>query len=95
MFVFEDIVKVNNTGIQRLLKEVNIRDIACALKNATPEIQDVIFRNQSPRAQESLKEEMEILGSIKTSKIEDAQQKIVSVIKRLEAEGVIEIEKDN
>lgn len=95
MFVFEDIVKVNNTGIQRLLKEVNIRDIACALKNATPEIQDVIFRNQSPRAQESLKEEMEILGSIKTSKIEDAQQKIVSVIKRLEAEGVIEIEKGN
>ena len=93
MFVFEDIVKVNNQGIQKLLKEVNIRDIACALKNATPEIQDVIFRNQSPRAQESLKEEIEILGDIKLSKIEDAQSKIVSVIKRLESEGAIEIDK--
>lgn len=95
MFVFEDIVNVEDRGIQRLLKEINLKDIACALKNASPEIQDVIFRNQSPRAQESLKEEIDILGSIKNSKIEDAQQKIVSVLKRLEAEGVIEINKGN
>lgn len=93
MFVFEDIVTVDDAGIQRLLKEINLKDIACALKNASPEIKDVIFRNQSTRAQESLEEEIELLGSIKNSKIEDAQQKIVSVIKRLESEGLLEISK--
>ena len=93
MFVFEDIVKVDDKGIQTLLKEINLRDIACALKNASPEIQDMIFRNQSNRAKESLLEEMEVLGSIKNSKIEEAQQKIVSTIKRLESEGLIEINK--
>lgn len=95
MFVFEDIVKVDNMGIQKVLKEVQVKDLACALKNAPEEVQDVIFGNQSARAQESLKEEIELLGPIKNSKIEDAQQKIVSVIKRLEAEGLIEIDKGN
>lgn len=93
MFVFEDIVKLDDRGIQTLLREINLRDIACALKNASPEIQDTIFRNQSNRAKESLLKEMETLGPIKNSKIEDTQQKIVSVIKRLESEGLIEINK--
>lgn len=93
MFVFEDIVKIDARGIQRILKEVNLRDIACALKNAPTEVQDVIFNNQSPRAKASLEEEIGSLGAIKASKIEDAQQKIVGIIKKLEAEGAIEIDK--
>ena len=93
MFVFEDIVRLDDKGIQKLLKEVNLRDIACALKGASNEIQDMIFRNQSNRAKESLLEEMELVGDIKMSKIEESQQKIVTVIKRLESEGLIEINK--
>jgi flagellar motor switch protein FliG len=93
MFVFEDIVKIDDHGIQKLLKEVNLRDIACAIKEASEEIQDVIFRNQSTRAQQSLREEIEMLGNIKKQKIEEAQQKVVSTIKRLESEGQIEINK--
>ena len=93
MFVFEDLVKIDSTGIQRLLKEINVKDIACALKNASAEIQEVIFSNQSKRASDALKEEIEMLGSVKNSKVEDAQQKIVAIVRRLENEGVIEISK--
>ena len=93
MFVFEDIVKLDANAIQKILKEVNLKEIALALKGATEEISEVIFGNQSPRARESLKEEMEMLQNVKKTKIEDAQQKVVSVVRRLEKEGAIEIPK--
>lgn len=93
MFVFEDIVKLDANAIQKILKEVNLKEVALALKGATEEISEVIFGNQSPRARESLKEEMEMLQNVKKTKIEDAQQKVVSVVRRLEKEGAIEIPK--
>lgn len=93
MFVFEDIVKLDGNAIQKILKEVNVKEIAMALKGASDEIAEVIFGNQSPRARESLKEEIEMITNAKESKIEDAQQKIVAVIRRLGQEGAIEISK--
>lgn len=93
MFVFEDIVKLDNNAIQKVLKEVNVKELAMALKGVPEEISEVIFGNQSPRARESLKEEIEMLVNLRKSKIEDAQQKVVSIIRRLEQEGAIEISK--
>lgn len=93
MFVFEDIVRLDGMAIQKILKEVNVKEIAMALKGAPEEISEVIFGNQSPRARESLKEEIEMLANVKRSKIEDAQQKVVAIIRRLEQEGAIEISK--
>ena len=64
-----------------------------AIKTASQEIIDMIYANQSPRARESLKEEIEMIQNVKQSKVEDAQQKIVAIIRRLEQEGAIEISK--
>lgn len=93
MFVFEDITKLDGMAVQKVLKEVNVKELAMALKGAPEEILQAIFSNQSERAKASLKEEIEMLSSIKKSKIEDAQQKIVAIIRRLEQEGAIEISK--
>lgn len=89
MFVFEDIIRLDNMTIQAILKEVNVKDIAFALKAATEEISNVIYRNQSQRAAQALKEEIELLGKIKISQVEEARQNIVNVVRRLEDQGVI------
>lgn len=93
MFVFEDIVKLDTNAIQKVLKEVNLKELAMAIKTASQEIVDMIYANQSPRARESLKEEMEMLQSVKQNKVEEAQQKVVAIIRRLEQEGAIEVPK--
>jgi flagellar motor switch protein FliG len=91
MFVFEDIVKLDNLSIQKILKEVNLKDLAFALKASGPQVAESIYRNQSNRASEALKEEIDLLGPIKVSQVEEAQQNIVNVIRKLEEEGVITI----
>lgn len=91
MFVFEDIVKLDNLSIQKILKEVNVKDLAFALKAAGVQVAEVIYRNQSRRAAEALQEEIDLLGPIKISQVEEAQQNIVNVIRKLEEEGVITI----
>jgi flagellar motor switch protein FliG len=91
MFVFEDIVKLDNLSIQKILKEVNLKDLAFALKAAGVQVAEVIYRNQSRRAAEALQEEIDLLGPIKISQVEEAQQNIVNVIRKLEEEGVITI----
>lgn len=93
MFVFEDIINLDSIAIQEVLREVNIKDLALALRGANDEIREIIFNNQSERAKKSLKEEIELLGNAKKAKIEEAQQKVVSVIRRLEKDGVIEVSK--
>lgn len=93
MFVFEDIVKLDTNAIQRILKEVNLKELALAIKTASEDIVNMIYTNQSPRARESLKEEMEMLQNVKQNKVEEAQQKIVAIIRRLEQEGAIEVPK--
>lgn len=85
MFVFEDILSLDNRSIQTILREnIDQRDIAIALKGATQELQDIIFNNLSKRLAAMIKEDMEFMGPIRRSDVEEAQQKIVNVIRRLQ-----------
>ena len=90
MFVFEDIITLDDISIQRILREVEGKDLALALKGCSDEVANVIYRNQSKRAAQSLKEDMEFLGPVRLMDVEKAQQKIVSIIRRLdEAQEII------
>ncbi len=89
MFVFEDIVFIDDRGMQMLLKDVDNAKLVVALKTAPDEIKDKIFRNISKRASDLLKEDLEAMGPLRLSDVETAQQEIVNVAKRLEAEGKI------
>ncbi|MGL5328092.1 MAG: flagellar motor switch protein FliG [Peptostreptococcaceae bacterium] len=91
MFVFENIVNLENITIQKILKEVNVRDMAIALKGANQDVSEVIFRNQSSRASQALKEEIDLLGAIKLSEVEEAKHNIVKIIRRLDQDGVISL----
>lgn len=89
MFVFDDLVKLDDKGIQMLLKEVNTEDLVIALKSASEALKDKTFKNMSQRAVQILKEEMEAKGPVKIADVEKAQQNILKVARRLEAEGKI------
>jgi len=91
MFVFEDIVMLDDRSIQKVLREVDSSELAKALKSVDNEVQDKIFRNMSKRASQSLKEDMEYMGPIRMKDVEEAQQKIVSIIRKLEEAGEIVI----
>jgi len=87
MFIFEDIMLVNDKGIQMVLKEIENEDLALALKTASPELRDKIFKNMSERAADLIREDMEYMGPVRVSDVEAAQQKIVDVVRRLEDAG--------
>lgn len=89
MFMFDDLVRVDDRGIQRMLKEVEQKELALALKAAGQEVSNKIFRNMSARARELLEEEIEYLGPVKLRDVETAQQKIVSIVRQLEEAGEI------
>jgi flagellar motor switch protein FliG len=89
MFVFEDIMLVNDKGIQSVLKEVENETLALALKTASDELKEKIFNNMSERAVTLIKEDMEYMGPVRVSDVESAQQKIVDVVRRLEDMGEI------
>ncbi|MGM9974000.1 MAG: flagellar motor switch protein FliG [Clostridiaceae bacterium] len=91
MFIFEDIVTLDDVSIQRILREVDAKDLVLALKGASEEVLDAIFRNQSKRASAALKEDMEFLGPVRLIDVEKTQQKIVSIIRRLDDTGEIVI----
>ncbi|WP_333760245.1 flagellar motor switch protein FliG, partial [Treponema paraluiscuniculi] len=91
MFVFEDIVMLDDRAIQKVLREVNMEELAKALKVVDTEVQDKIFRNMSKRAGSMLKEEMEYMGPTRLKDVEEAQQKVVSIIRHLEDSGDIVI----
>jgi flagellar motor switch protein FliG len=91
MFVFEDIVYIDDRGMQTLLKEVPNDKLVMALKTAPEEIKDKIFKNISKRAADLLREDLESMGPVKLSDVEKAQQEIINVAKRLESEGKIMI----
>lgn len=91
MFVFEDIVLLDDRAIQQVIREVDIRDWALALKTASEAVSSRIFKNMSKRAGEMLREEIEYLGPVRLRDVEEAQQKIVAVIRRLEDAGEIYI----
>ncbi len=89
MFVFEDILLVNDKGIQAVLKEIAHDELALALKTASDDMKEKIFSNMSERAAVLIKEEMEYMGPVRLSDVEGAQQRIVDVVRRLEDAGEI------
>ncbi|MCL2833470.1 MAG: flagellar motor switch protein FliG [Treponema sp.] len=89
MFVFEDIVMLDDRAIQKVMREVDSQELAKALKSVDTEVQDKIFRNMSKRAAGMLKEDMEYMGPVRLKDVEEAQQKIVSIIRHLEDNGEI------
>lgn len=89
MFVFDDLLKLDDKAIRSLLKEVENSQWAIALKGASDEIRQKIFGNLSQRAAETLKEEMEFLGPIRLTDVEGVQQQIVDIVRRLEDSGEI------
>jgi flagellar motor switch protein FliG len=89
MFVFEDIVNVDNRSIQRIIKDIENADLQLALKVASEEVRDVIFRNMSKRMAETFREEMEYMGPVRLRDVEEAQTRIVGTIRRLEESGEI------
>ncbi len=91
MFVFEDILTLDNRSIQRFLRDVDNNQLAVALKGATEEVQKVIFSNMSKRLSEMIKEDIEFMGPVRLKDVEEAQQKIVNIIRKLEDAGEIVI----
>jgi flagellar motor switch protein FliG len=88
-FIYEDILKIDDHGVQMMLKEITQEDLLISLKTASDELKEKIFSNMSERASTMLKEDLEAMGLTKITEVERSQQKIVSVIKRLEDEGRI------
>lgn len=91
MFVFEDIINLDRRAIQRVIQEIENQDLLLALKAASPEVKKVILANMSTRMAESFQEDMEFLGPVRVKAVEEAQGRIVSVIRRLEDTGEVVI----
>ncbi len=93
MFVFEDITLLDNSAIQRFLSEANSKDLVFALKGANQEVTDAIFANMSKRSAETIKSDLEFTHNVRLRDVEEAQQRIVGIIRRLEEEGELVISK--
>jgi flagellar motor switch protein FliG len=91
MFTFEDIISLDDRSIQRVLRDIDSKDLALALKGANEDVKKKIFKNMSERAQQVLKEELEYIGPVRLRNVEEAQQRIVNSIRRLEETGEIVI----
>jgi flagellar motor switch protein FliG len=91
MFVFEDIIRLDKRAIQRVLKDVENADLTVSLKNATEDLRSIIFENMSKRLADMIREDMEYMGPVRVRDVEDAQQKIVNVIRKLQDAGEIVI----
>jgi flagellar motor switch protein FliG len=89
MFVFEDVINLDDTSIRRILREVDTKDLALAIKGSSQEVADRIYKNMSQRAAEMLKEDIEFLGPTRLRDVEEAQQRIVQIIRRLDETGEI------
>jgi len=89
MFIFEDIISLDSTSIQRFIRDTDNKELVVALKGATKEVADVIYANMSKRMAEMIKEDMDFMGPVRLRDVEEAQQKIVNVIRRLEDAGEI------
>jgi len=91
LFVFEDIVKLPDSSIQRVLREVDPKDLARAMRGTNEDVQERIFKNMSKRASDMLRDEIKYMGPIRLRDVEDSQQKIVQIIRRLDEAGEIVI----
>ncbi len=91
LFVFEDLIKLTDIALQKVLKEVDSDVLTIALKSATEQITQKIFKNISKRLKETIEENMKFMGPVRVRDVEAAQQKIVNIVRRLEDSGVIDI----
>ncbi len=91
MFVFEDIMLLDDRAIQRVLRDVDNNDLAVALKGSGEDVQNTIFKNLSKRLASMIREDMEFMGPVRMKDVEEAQQKIVGVIRKLEESSEIVI----
>lgn len=89
MFVFEDLIQLPDNFIQRVLKEVNSKDLVLAMRGANEDVNTRIYKNMSKRAAEMIKEEMEVMGPVRLKEVERAQQKVVTIIRKLDESGEI------
>jgi flagellar motor switch protein FliG len=89
MFTFDDLEKIDDRGIQALLKEVQSESLVIALKGATPEMRERIFRNMSTRAAETLREDLDSRGPVRVSEVEAEQKEMLKIVRRLADEGQI------
>jgi flagellar motor switch protein FliG len=91
LFVFEDIIRLDDRSLQRVLREVDMKELGLALKGATEELRGKFFKNMSKRAAEMLQEDMDYMGPVRVKDVEDSQQKVVNVVRSLEEAGEIVI----
>ena len=89
MFGFDDLIKLDDKGIQAVLKEVQSESLVLALKGATPEMREKVFRNMSSRAAETLKEDLDGRGPVRVSDVENEQKEMIKIVRRLVEEGTI------
>jgi len=89
MFVFEDLIRLHDTAIQRVLREVDTKDLAKAMRGTNEEVNDRIYKNMSKRASDMLRDEIQYMGPIRLREVEEAQQRIVQIIRRLDETGEI------
>ena len=95
MFVFEDIITLEDRAIQRVLREVDTKDLAMSLKGTKEDVKEKIFKNMSERAQDMLRDEMEYMGPVRAREVQEIQSKIVGIIRTLELAGEIVIAREN
>ena len=89
MFVFDDLVNIEETGIREIVNRAEKKTLTIALKGASEPIRDRFFANMSKRAVDLMKEEMEVLGAVRLRDVEKSQQEIVAIARKLEEEGLI------
>jgi flagellar motor switch protein FliG len=92
MFTFEDLLQLNSQAIQRIMRETDMRDLALALKKASDPLKKLLLSNISRRGAEAVQEEMSMLGTVKLRDVEAAQFRIIDAVRKLEAEGEIELD---
>lgn len=93
MFVFDNLIQLDDASLQRVLREVDPKDLTRALRGASEQLRDRIFRNLSTRAADMLREDMAVAGPVRLKQVEEAQQKIVNIVRRLEESGDIVIQR--
>jgi len=95
LFTFDDIGFIDDRALQRMLNDIDTKDLATALKGANNDVQNQIFRNMSSRAATMLREDMEMLGPIQVKRVEESQQKIISALRKMEENGEITISRSD
>ena len=91
MFTFEDIIKLDSNALQKVMREVDTKDLTVSLKKASFQVKSALLGAISKRAAETVKEEMAFLGNLKAKEIDASQTRIVDIIRRLEGEGEIDL----